>query len=340
MQTSSSYHMAMGRRTGRIVVAALLIAAGCGGSDDSQPPLVLTSANAQAVAAETLIAAAQTTNGVQNPLGGLAGAATSPVRGAGLRAAQRLASSATGAQPVAPGTMTEACAAGGTTTTNATTTSATVTYNNCQESATTRINGTLTLTFKTTSGGTSSDFSFSVSVNLTITLGTLSLAESGGYDLTFKSSSDPNALGSEVALTGSHLSASVSGGPSSDKITLSNFDIDIKQDLTNTPNQQIETIDYDLDSTRLKGHISVTTNTPVAQTLEAGIPHQFPHTGQVLITGANHTRLQITILGDETFTPPAGQGQVEIELDTGTGTFAAPIWVNWTALAQLAGTSP
>jgi archaellin len=340
MYISSSHYMATGRRTGQIVVAALLIAAGCGGSDDSQPPLVLTEANAPAVAAEALITAGQTTSGVQGPLGGLSLAATSPLPGAGRRAVQHLAAGATGAQVAAPGTMTEACAAGGSTTTVSSSTSATVTFSNCQEDASTRINGTLTLTIKTSSGSTSSDLSFSVSVNLTITAGALSFAESGGYDLSLKSSTDPNASGTELQLTGSHLSVSLSGGAASDKLTLSNFDIDVKQDLSNTPNQQIETIDYDIDSTRLKGHISVMTNDPVKQILDAGIPREFAHAGQVLITGANHTRLQITILGDETFTPPAGQGQVKIELDTGAGSFGAPIWVNWTALKAMVGTAP
>lgn len=328
MHISSSHYMATSRRTGQIVVAALLIAAGCGGSDDSQPPLVLTEANAQAVAAEALIAAGQTTSGVQSPRGRIV-------------IVQRLASRATGKQPAAPGSMTEACPSGGTTTTNGTTTSATVTFNNCQEDANTRINGTLTYTVNTSgSGGTPTGFSVSVTASITVTAGTLSYAESGGYDLTFKSSADPNAPGSEFELTGSHLSTSISGGAVSDKLTLSNFDIDLKQDLSNTPNQQIETIDYDIDSTRLKGHISVMTNDPVKQILDAGIPHEFPHAGQVLITGASHTRLQITILGDETFTPPAGQGQVEIELDAGTGTFGAPIWANWTTLKSLVGSAP
>jgi len=328
--------MTMGRRTGQIVVAALLLAAGCGGSDDSQPPLPLTEANAQAVAAEALIAAGQITTGVQTPTGGLPLAATSPMPGAG-RAVQRLMSRATGTLPVAPGSMTEACAAGGSTTTVSSGTSETVTYNNCQEDANTRINGTVKLTIKTSSGGTSSDLSFSVSVNLTVTTGTLSFAESGGYDLHFKLSADPSSSGTELELTGSRLSVSVSGGTAaSDKLTLSNFDIDVKEDLSNTPSQQVETIDYDIDSSRLKGHISVMTNHPVMQILGA----EFPHAGQVLIAGANHTRLQITILGDETSTPPSGQGQVEIELDTGSGTFGAPIWVNWATLKSLVGSTP
>lgn len=30
------------------------------------------------------------------------------------------------------------------------------------------------------------------------------------------------------------------------------------------------------------------------------MPHQFPFAGQILVSGASHTRLQLTILGDDT----------------------------------------
>jgi hypothetical protein len=230
--------------------------------------------------------------------------------------------------------MTEACAGGGTTTTESTSTTATVTFNNCQEDASTKINGTLKLTIKTTSG--SSDFTFSVSVNLTITAGKLSLSESGGYDMSFKSST----TGSELELTGTRLTISATGGTVTDKLTLSNFDIDVKQDTSATPAESSETIDYDIDSSRLDGHISVVTAPAVTQLLDATPARQFPHAGRILITGAKSTRLQITIAGDETYVPPAGEGQVKIELDTGTGSFAAPIWVSWAMLQSLAGSAP
>jgi len=50
--------------------------------------------------------------------------------------------------------------------------------------------------------------------------------------------------------------------------------------------------------------------------------------------------LQITILGDETFTPPAGQGQIELQGDPGTGTFGAPIWTSWAELSAMVATTP
>lgn len=339
----TSSRRTMGLGLGRVslsicgaLAGALLIAAGpagCGGSDDALPPLLLTQSNAPAVAAEALITAGQTTAGAQVPLGGAALTATRAVDGASRRAAQHLMSRATGA-PIALDTMTAACAAGGTTTTESSSTAATVTYNNCQEDANTKINGTVKLTIKTSSG--SSDFAFSVSVNLTVTAGKLSLSESGGYDLIFKSSS----TGSEFELTGKRLTISVTGGTVSDKLTLSDFDIDVKADTSGTPAEQSETIDYDIDSSRLDGHISVMTAPAVTQLLDATPARQFPHAGRILITGAKSSRLQITIAGDETYVPPAGEGQVKIELDTGTGSFAAPIWVNWAMLQSLAGSAP
>jgi len=40
----------------------------------------------------------------------------------------------------------------------------------------------------------------------------------------------------------------------------------------------------------------------------------------------------MTIMGDETYIPPAGQGQIEYRLDLDTGTFGAPFWGNWAGL--------
>ena len=113
-------------------------------------------------------------------------------------------------------------------------------------------------------------------------------------------------------------------------VTLSRFDIDAFDQLTPTE-QRVEHFSHDVDSSRLQGHISVMTPQDVKLGSEV-----FPFTGQILISGASHTRLKITILGDETFTPPAGQGQVELQIDPGTGTFGAPIWTSWPALSAFA----
>jgi hypothetical protein len=43
--------------------------------------------------------------------------------------------------------------------------------------------------------------------------------------------------------------------------------------------------------------------------------------------------LQATIFGDETFVPPAGEGQIELQLDPGTGSFGPAVWVSWATVA-------
>ena len=48
----------------------------------------------------------------------------------------------------------------------------------------------------------------------------------------------------------------------------------------------------------------------------------------------------MTILGDESFTPPAGQGQIELQIDPGTGAFGAPIWTSWGTLSLIAMIGP
>ena len=318
----------------RYTVFALLIAASaCGGSDDSQPPLLLTEANAPSVAAEALIAASQTSTGAGSPLGGAAAAATRPAHELARRAAHDLMSRGPAA---AFDTMTEACAAGGSITTDSSGMSGTVTFNNCQEDANTKINGSLKLTIKTSSGGGSSEVAFSVSVNITVTAGKLTFSESGGYDMVLNLGS----ADAEFELSGKRLTVSVSGGTVNDKLTLSDFDIDVKADSTVTPAEQSESIDFDIDSTRLKGHIAVATNAPVKQLVGATPAREYPHAGQVVVTGANKSRLQITIAGDETYQPPTGEGQVKLELDSGNGSFAAAIWVSWAALRAEAGGAP
>lgn len=82
---------------------------------------------------------------------------------------------------------------------------------------------------------------------------------------------------------------------------------------------------------RLQGHIRVLST----QDIKLGTG-TYPFTDQILVRGAHHTRLQITILGDEAVTPPAGQGPIELPIDPGTGTFGAPIWTRWPALSVLA----
>jgi hypothetical protein len=308
------------RRASRLAAGALLASlAACGGSSStSEAPLAITSSNAPAVAAEAIITAGQTQGTVTIFPGSSAAAAL------GARQLAR----AVAQVPQA----TTSCGVSGTMTTTMTATSATVTFSSCVETAGTSLNGMASYSnVAVTTTGTGTKISASVSLDVTATVGTLSYAESGGYDMTLTIGS---AAIDQFTLSGDHLSLAVSG-PVNDKVTLSSFDIDLSVDSAGSPAQTDAKVDYELDTTRLAGHISVSTTADMKQ-LETS---EHPYTGTVLITGANHGRLQITIHGDETYTPPTGEGQVELQIDTGTGSFGASTWVSWDMLAALAQAS-
>lgn len=330
---SRTMHMSNPRH--RILSTALALAtasAGCGGGN-AQPPLPISESNATSVAAEALITTGLDPISVQLPSGSISGVAAT-LRSLGAGAVQRLTALAAGPQN-ADGTMTVPCAGGGTSTIVTAGTTETVTYTNCVQDPTTsaQIDGTIRLTgqFPTSS---STRVSLTESFDFTVTQGSLTVAESGGFTVVITIAPNPSDS-TEEQVTGDSLNVSLSvGGKLRDQVTLSSFDIDLSNQLTST-DQQVERFSYDVDSSRLKGHISVMTTQDITQLIDAFMPRRYPFAGQVLISGANLTRLQITILGDESFTPPAGQGQIELQVDPGTGAFGAPIWTSWSELSTM-----
>jgi hypothetical protein len=88
-----------------------------------------------------------------------------------------------------------------------------------------------------------------------------------------------------------------------------------------------------LASSRLNGEITVTTTQEFKQIVDPAERRLYPYTGQLLIAGASSVRLQATILGDETFVPPAGEGQIELQQDSGTGSFGPAVWLSWATLS-------
>lgn len=328
--------MLMSNPCHRILPAAVALAAaaGCGGSGNAQPPLPISERNAMAVAAEMLVTLGQNSFSVQLPTAGTGAAAA--LRSLGPGVVQRLTAAATGPQN-ADGTRTQSCALGGTETIAVAGTTTTLTFDHCAADASTTINGTYRYTGQLSS--TTSQSTLTVSFDLTVALGALSFAESGGYTAVIQIAQSPSdSTGEEV--TGDRISISLSvGGKLRDQVTLSSFDIGISQQTTSA-GQQAEHFAYDIDSSWLNGHVSVMTTQDLEQVVDLIMPHQFPFAGQILISGASHTRLQITILGDETFTPPAGQGQIELQIDPGTGVFGAPIWTSWSALSAMVMTGP
>ncbi|HEX3757822.1 MAG TPA: hypothetical protein VHW23_03910 [Kofleriaceae bacterium] len=317
-----------------LFAAVALAAAGCS-SGNSQPPLPLSESNATSVAAEALITTGQSSFTVQLPGGVITTGVAAALRSLPPRAAQRLTALATGPQN-ADGTMTTACPVSGTATVTTAGTMVTYTFNACVQDASTKIEGSLQFTVKQSS---TNQVALSATFDLTVTSGALSFAESGGYTIALTAAQNPTD-DTRYELTGDRLDVALSaGGVVRDEVTLSSFDVVIDQQLTST-DQQVQHFTYDVDSSRLKGHITVMTTQDVQQSIDPIQPTQYPFAGQILVAGANHTRLQITILGDETFTPPAGQGQIELEIDPGTGTFGAPIWTSWAELSAMVAVGP
>jgi hypothetical protein len=328
----------------RVAVFGVLVAgvlAGCGGgssgagamSATSGPnsPLAISQSNAGATAAEAILTPAT-----------LADSATTGA-GVGVVSAmdRRVVQQVMQAQIVhaAGGGVTISCAASGsfTAVTSVDGKTLTVTFAECSEVAGSSVDGTQTYAnFTLTTQSSSDAVSANVTDALTIVVGSVSFAVSGQYAFSLAADKTANAGYSTVTfgLTGSSLAVTASkSGAVFDSSTLTNFDFNFEDDLTVSPHQLYSSFNYVLASSRLNGEITVTTTEQLKQIVDPAETHLYPYAGQLLIAGAGAVRLQVTILGDETFVPPAGEGQIELQLDPGTGTFEPPTWVNWPALA-------
>jgi len=327
----------------RAVLAGAGILASLGGCTKEDPgppltPITITKANAVMVASEALVTNANlgSTGLVGSPAAGAKAAV------AALPALQRAAvSQLRRAAPAEP--MIDACGISGTVTTVAADSAAgttRVTFENCVETAGISMNGTLKYTgLALTPSDSALALSATVDSDVTITQGELGYAETGGYTLDFTLMSTPTTgLSSEVFdLHGDKLDISVTmGGAPLERIMLAGFDVHFEVDLTAAPERTTSTISYTVASSRLAGEITVATTAPLAQLTEPATPRRFPYTGRLTISGISGTRLQVTVLGDESYTPPASQAQVELQLDMGFGSFGAPIWASWDALSATA----
>lgn len=297
----------------------------CGG-DDGQPPLMITEANAPAVAGEVLIGTGQVTASG----GGLGGLSSAPTVVSLMR--PQLTHLASGlrrlpGRPVSAAPETEDCAFGGTKTTTQTgDTSAKITYNQCEDSDGAVTNGTVSASVDI--GGSS--LSISASLDISITIGSVTIAESG--DLTMTLGSDGGDL-SSLDVSSDHLTVSVKNGNTVvDSLTMSNLTMHIGQ--TTSGGQTVATAHekFDLDSSKLKGSFTVETSADVQS--DSGSSYAFA--GSLTITGASGSTLKITIQGDETSTPASGEGQIKLEVN------GKVLWTDWADLAadaSLAGSN-
>jgi hypothetical protein len=337
----------------RVAVFCALVAgalAGCGGGASGggampvaagpNTPLAISQGNATATAAEAIVTPASLADTATTAAGvGVAPAAVPPSLGSmDRRVVQRVLSSQN-VHPTAAGTITLSCAVGGSLTavTSADGKTLTVTFADCSEIAGTSVSGTQTYTnLILTTQSTLDSISANVTGALTIVVGTVSYAETGDYAFSFSGIKTANAgFSTETfGLTGSSLAISVSkSGTVSDRVTLTNFNFNFEEDLTVSPHQLYSSFNFTLASSRLNGEITVTTTQEFKQIVDPAERRLYPYTGQLLIAGASSVRLQVTILGDETFVPPAGEGQIELQQDSGTGSFGPAVWLSWATLS-------
>jgi len=304
-----------------VVVGALCLSAvlaACGGSDNSQPPLELSAANQEAVASEVLVGAGQVTSSGGSVGGGLGSA---PIVVEAIKPQlQRLASNLrrNPGTPL-PADETEDCEFGGSMTTSSNgTTSAKITYSNCAETSGVVLNGTINATAQISN----SSISVSTSLDVTVTIGTLTIAESGDATLTLSTTGDASSFD----MTSDHLEASIKDGNTVlDDITLSDLTIHVGTSTSRGQSVASQSEKFHIDSSKLTGSFTVATSANV--TVGSG---KYVAGGTLTITGANNSSLKITIMGDETYTAASGEGQIKLEIN---GT------VTWTSWADLAATA-
>lgn len=187
-------------------------------------------------------------------------------------------------------------------------------FTNCVDLGET-LNGQVTIgNFQVTGDPTSTNFSLSatISINLTIvdSLGTMSL--NGAFTVTMAQSGN--------ALTMSISSSSLTMTDNGETLTIGNFTVTFTEDL----GTGAYTIAFDgpVTSTDLGGTVVVDTTLPFA-----GGGSAYPTSGSMTISGANNTRVVVTVVG-------VNSVQLQIDAD-GNGTLETTQMTTWSALSLM-----
>lgn len=312
----------------RLIALSCLIAglAACGGGGGGSgtgitlptAPVTITQTNSPQVAGAAVDAAfggAALPVGVQispSTSAASAAAAANTVARIGQAAALQIISQGA-ASAIALGAVTTTnCLVSGTKTISTTSsTSGIATYNNCSDVAGVTMNGTMSLS--------------------NIVLTQLSLSTDAVFNLTLTTASPANTMtaigdmhlymdATTITMSGSSLSMGNSD-PAIGNFGLQSYLITFNSSGTFTA------MTFTFASTAING---TATFTMTSQFVSTG--GMFPSSGAATVTGANSTKLKITVLGDET--APVGS-QVMLELSTDNGvTYAAPTYVTWAAVSS------
>lgn len=337
-------------RSAFLIVPAMLLAAcggGGGGGGGTPPPatqtvsqLVVTDANAQAVAAEVL----ETSTNIDAAQVGTAVVTGVQVDAAGgsnalvlASVARDMLSKSTGPAMATGATVTRNCQFGGTLTVTDTSASSTVaqtgdqfsvTANNCLDplggtGTQTLLNGSMTLTVASGSFDSSSN-TFPKNVTLQLVASNFAVTQGGvkstsNGDLTI-GISEPSASDSTLSLSSTSLSNTVEkSGAAAHTITLKSYTHTVVSTLT----QASVTIGANVESNNARfgtGTFSYTlsTNSPVVITsagyVAGGLKVAASHSGLVLTTvPANNFTLQVDTNGDGSFESSTGVSRAQLE---------------------------